>query len=238
MLAVALGPRGRVASLEAAAIASGGCRGNTASARGTGLMPRRHRTQAGRARTRQPGHRRAGLPDALKATAHWLPTADGKRRRSDDREPRREAGRLMDRLRVLPYAEQYAAWQRARWHLGLGESPVDVLGTRGDTPGCLVRWHWSIMLRASPAACSVLRGMASSPSGPATRYRVRAMPTASVEPWTASADCCACGASRPEVPKSSSGPGWPPDVLRPQPWRMSDPVSRGRAGGVAGSGTV
>ena len=59
--------------------------------------------------------------------------ADGRRRRSEDREPRREAGRLTGRLRDLPFAEQYAAWQRARWHLGLGESPVDVLSTRGDT---------------------------------------------------------------------------------------------------------
>ena len=133
MLVVALGPRREVASLAATAIASGGCRGNTASARGAGLMPRRHRTQAGRARCRQAGHRRAGLPDALRATVHWLSLADGRRRRSEDREPRKEAGRLTDRLRDLPFAEQYAAWQRARWHLGLGESPADVLGTRGDT---------------------------------------------------------------------------------------------------------
>ena len=42
MLVVALGPRSRVASLEATAISSGGCRGNTAGARGTGLTPRRH----------------------------------------------------------------------------------------------------------------------------------------------------------------------------------------------------
>ena len=59
MLVVALGPRHEVASLEATAIASGGCRGNTASARGAGPMPRRHRAQAGRARSKQPGPRRA-----------------------------------------------------------------------------------------------------------------------------------------------------------------------------------
>ena len=92
MLVVALGPRREVASLEATAIASGGCRGNTAGARGAGLMPRRHRTQAGRIRAKQPGPRRAGLHDALRATIHWLSVADGRRRRSEDREPRREAG--------------------------------------------------------------------------------------------------------------------------------------------------
>ena len=42
MLVMALGPRREVASLEATAIASGCCRGNTAGARGAGLMPRRH----------------------------------------------------------------------------------------------------------------------------------------------------------------------------------------------------
>ena len=68
MLAVALSPRNEVASLEATALASGGCCGNTAGARGAGLMPRRHRMQVGRTRTRQLGPRRAGLPDALKAT--------------------------------------------------------------------------------------------------------------------------------------------------------------------------
>ena len=133
MLVVALGPRREVASLEATAISSGGCRGNTASARGAGLMPRRHRAQAGRVRCEQPGPRLAGLPDALRATIHWLSLADGRRRRSENREPRKEAGRLTDRLRDLPFAERYAAWQRARWHLGLGEGPVKVLGTRGDT---------------------------------------------------------------------------------------------------------
>ena len=102
MLVVALGPRSEVASLEATAIASGGCRGNTAGARGAGLMPRRHKAPAGRTRARQPGPRRAGLPDALRATVHWLSVADGRRRRSEDREPRREAGRLTDRLRDLP----------------------------------------------------------------------------------------------------------------------------------------
>ena len=119
--------------MEATAIASGGCRGNTAGARGAGLIPRRHRAQAGRTRARQPGPRRAGFPDAPGATVHWLSMADGRRRRFEDREPRREAGRLTDRLRDLPYAEQYAAWQRARWHLGLGEGLVDVLSARGDT---------------------------------------------------------------------------------------------------------
>ena len=113
MFVVAHGPRSEVASLEATAIASGGCRGNTAGARGAGLMPRRHRAQAGRTRAWQPGPRRAGLPDALRATVHWLSVADGRRRRSEDREPRREAGWLTDRLRDFPSAEQYAAWQRA-----------------------------------------------------------------------------------------------------------------------------
>ena len=62
MLVVALGPRHEVASLEATAIASGGCRGNTAGARGAGLiMPRRRRAQAGRARSKQRGPRRAFL---------------------------------------------------------------------------------------------------------------------------------------------------------------------------------
>ena len=134
-------------------------------------MPRCHRTPAGRARARQPGHRRAGLPDALRATVHWLSTADGRRRRSDDREPRREAGRLTDCLRDFPYAEQYAAWQRARWHLGLGEGPVDVLGTRGDT--LLADWfagtgqvcYESLLQRAAEdyhvafRACDAVQGM-------------------------------------------------------------------------------
>ena len=102
MLVVALDPGNEVASMEATAIASGGCRGNTAGARGAGLMPRRHRAQAGRTRARQPGPRRAGLPDALNTTVHWLSMVDGRRRRSEDREPRREAGRLTDRLRDLP----------------------------------------------------------------------------------------------------------------------------------------
>ena len=133
MLVVALGPRREVASLESTAIASSGCRGNMAGARGAGLMLRRHRTQARQARSKQHGPQRADLPDALRATVHWLSLADGRRRRSEDREPRREAGQLTDRLRGLPFAEQYAAWQRARWHFGLGEGPVDVLGTRGDT---------------------------------------------------------------------------------------------------------
>ena len=103
MLVVALSPRSEVASLEATAIASGGCRGNTAGARGAALMPRRHRMQVGRTRARQPGPRRAGLPDALRATVHWLSVADGRRRRSEDRELRTEAGRLTDRLRDFPH---------------------------------------------------------------------------------------------------------------------------------------
>ena len=169
MLVVALGPRSEVA--RATAIASGGCRGNTAGARGAGLMPRRHRALAGRARTRQPRPRRAGLPDALRATVHWLALADGRLRRSEDREPRREAGRLTDRLRDLPFAEQYAAWQRARWHLGLSEGPVDVLGTRGDT--LLAAWfagagqvcYGSLLQRAAGddlvalRACDAVQGM-------------------------------------------------------------------------------
>ena len=39
----------------------------------------------------------------------------------------------MARVRQLPYAEQYRAWQRARWQLGLGAGPVDILGTQADT---------------------------------------------------------------------------------------------------------
>ena len=157
MLVVALGPRREVASLEATAIAFGGCLGNTAGARGTGLMPRRHRTQAGRARAKQPGPRRAGLPDAFRATVHWLFLADGWRRRSEDREPRKEASRLTDRLRDFPFAEQYAVWQRARWHLGLGRSPVDVLSTLG-TPS----WRPgspALGKSATRASYSVLPGM-------------------------------------------------------------------------------
>ena len=77
---------------------------------------------------------------------------------------------------------------------------------------------------ATGVSCSARREMILSPSGLATRYRVCAMPTASVELWTASVDCCACGASRLEEPKSSGSPGW----------RTLGPVSRG---GVAGSGT-
>ena len=74
MRVVALGPRRGVASLEATAIASGGCRGNTAGARGAGLMPRCHRTQAGRARSKQPGPRPDGLPDALRANPLAVPS--------------------------------------------------------------------------------------------------------------------------------------------------------------------
>ena len=171
MPVVALSPRHEVASLEATAIASGGCRGNTAGARGAGLMPRRHRTQAGRTRVRQPGSRRTGFPDALRATVHWLSLADGRRRWSEDLGPRREAGRLTDRLRDFPYAEQYAAWQRARWHFGLGEGPVDVLGARGDT--LLAAWfagtgqvcYESLLQRAAEddmvalRACDAVQGM-------------------------------------------------------------------------------
>ena len=105
MLAVASGPGREIASLEATTIASGGCRGNTAGARGTGLMPRRHRVRAGRIRSKQPGPRRAGLLDAPQATVHWLSLADDRRHRAESREPRREAGRLTDRLRDLPLAE-------------------------------------------------------------------------------------------------------------------------------------
>ena len=96
---------------------------------------------------------------------------DGRRCRSEDREPRREAGRLTDRLRDLLYAEQYAAWQPARWHLGLGEGPVDVLGTMGDT--LLAAWfagtgqicYESLLLRAAGddlvalRACDAVQGM-------------------------------------------------------------------------------
>ena len=203
--AVALGPRREVASLEATAIASGGCRGNTAGARGAGLMLRRRRTQAGRARSRQPGPRRAGLFDALRATVHWLSQADGRRRRSEDREPRREAGRLTDRLRDLPFAEQYAGWQRA-WRLG---SPAqDRSATR--------------------ISCSALPGMISLPSEPATLYKACATPTASAEHRTALAGSCAYGASRLEAPRSSGGSGGPPDVPRLRHWRTLGPTSRRR----------
>ena len=232
MLVVALGPRSEVASLDATAIASGGCRGNTAGARGAGLMPRRHRTQVGRTRARQPGPRRAGAPDALRATVHWLSVADGRRRRSEDREPRKEAGPLTDRLRDPPYAEQYAARQRARWHLGLGEGPVDLLGTRGTPswlPGSLAPGK-----SATRVSCSVLRGTIWLPFGSATQYKACAMPMANAGPWTVLAKCCACGAPRPEVPRSSSGPDGLPGALRPRPWRMSEPASRGE---VVGSGT-
>ena len=171
MLVVALGPRQAVASMEATAIASGGCRGNTAGARGAGLMPRRHRTQPGRVRSKRPRPRRSGLPDALRATVHWLSLADSRSRRSEAREQRREAGQLTDRLRDLPFAEQYAAWQRARWHLGLGEGPVDLLGTRGDT--LLAAWfagmgqvcYESLLQRAAGddlvalRACDAVQGM-------------------------------------------------------------------------------
>ena len=77
----------------------------------------------------------------------------------------------MDRLRDLPYAEQYAAWQRARWHCGLGDGPVDVLGTRGDT--LLAAWfagtrqvcYESLLQRAAGddlvalRACDAAQGM-------------------------------------------------------------------------------
>ena len=72
------------------------------------VFPRIHQkcTYMGRTRARQPGPRCAGLLDALRATVHWLSVADGRRPRSEDREPRREAGRLTGRLRDLPCAEQ------------------------------------------------------------------------------------------------------------------------------------
>ena len=171
MLVVALGPRREVASLEATAITSGGCRGNTAGARGAGLMLRRHLTQASRIRSRQPGPRRAGFLVALRATVHWLSLADGRRRRSEDRGPRREASRLTDCLRDFPFAEQYAVWQRTRWHFGLGEGPVDVLSARGDT--LLAAWfagtgqvcYESLLQRAAGddldalRACHAVQGM-------------------------------------------------------------------------------
>ena len=193
MLVVALGPRSEVASLDATAIASGGCRGNTAGTRGTGLMPRRHKAPAGRTRARQPGPS-AGLPDALRATVHWLSVADGRRRRSEDREPRREAGRPADRLRDLPYAEQYTAWQRARWHLGLGESPVDVLGTRGDT--LLAAWFAGTGQVCYETFLQRAVGDDLVALGPATPYRACATLMANVGPWTVSANYCAYGASR------------------------------------------
>ena len=96
-------------------------------------MPRRRRAQAGRVRSKQTSPRRASFLDALRATVHWLSLAGSRRRRSEDREPRREAGPLTDRLRDFHFAELRAARQRARWHIGLGEGPVDVLGARGDT---------------------------------------------------------------------------------------------------------
>ena len=115
--------------------------------------------------------RGAGLPDALRATVHWLSLADSRRRRSEDREPRREAGQLTDRMRDLPFADQYTAWQRARWHLGLGEGPVDVLGARGDT--LLAAWpagtgqvcYENLLQRAAGAdlvalrTCDAVQGM-------------------------------------------------------------------------------
>ena len=171
MLVVALGQRREVASLEAAAIASGGCRGNTSGARGAGLMPRRHGGGHHLRRRRPPGRRRAGLPDALRASLHWLAQADGRLCKSEGRGARREAGRLTADLRDLPFAEQYAAWQRARWHLGLGEGPVDILSTRGDT--LLAAWfagtshvcHDSLLQRAAGddlvalRACDAVQGL-------------------------------------------------------------------------------
>ena len=200
MLVVALGPRREVASLEATAIAPGGCRGNTAGARGAGLLPRRHCPQAGRTRARQSGPRRAGLPDALRATVHWLSLADGRRRRSEDREPRREAGRLTDRLRDFPVAELTVRRVAAR---AVALRPGGGSGRRprhqgGHPPGGSVRRHRTGLLRVS---CSALPGMTSLPSGLATLYRACATPTASARHWTALVGSCAYGAFRLEAPR-------------------------------------
>ena len=81
-------------------------------------------------------------------------------------------------MRDLPFAEQYAAWQRARWHLGLGEGPVDVLGTRGDT--LLAAWFAGTgQVCYTRISCSALPGMTSSPSRPAQRDAVQGMRHAS-----------------------------------------------------------
>ena len=134
-------------------------------------MPRRHRGGHHLRRRRPPGRRRAGLPDALRASLHWLAQADGRLCKSEGRGARREAGRLTADLRDLPFAEQYAAWQRARWHLGLGEGPVDILSTRGDT--LLAAWfagtshvcHDSLLQRAAGddlvalRACDAVQGL-------------------------------------------------------------------------------
>ena len=99
-------------------------------------MPRRHGVQAGRARAWQPGLLDPGapgyrMPSGQRSTGCPRRMVDAAGLRTASRGERR-AG-YTDRLRELPYAEQYAAWQRARWHLGLGEGPIDVLGARGDT---------------------------------------------------------------------------------------------------------
>ena len=132
MLVVALGTRPDISGMEAAAIASGGCRGNTAGTRGTGLMPRRHGQRHGHCRGRLPPQSRPGPADAVRATVHWLAGAKARQRKAETRRPRREAAASMARVRRLPYAEQYRAWQRARWQLGLGAGPVDILGTQAD----------------------------------------------------------------------------------------------------------
>ena len=91
MLVVALGPRREVASLGATDVASGGCRGNTAGARGAGLMLRRHRTQAGRTRASNPA---PGGPASLtrsepRSTGCPLRTADAAGLRIVSREGKR-----------------------------------------------------------------------------------------------------------------------------------------------------
>ena len=133
MLVVALGSRPDVSGMEAAAIASGGCRGNTAGTRGTGLMPRRHGQRPGHVRGRMPPQCRPGPADAVRATVHWLARAETRQHRAEARRPRREAAVSMARVRQMPYVEQYRAWQRARLQLGLGAGPVDILSTQADT---------------------------------------------------------------------------------------------------------
>ncbi len=144
MLVVALGARPQMAGMEAAAIAAGGCRGNTAGTRGTGLMPRRHKQRSGAARCRPPPGERAGPADVLRAAVHWLAGADARRAKADGRAPRREAARCTEQVRSLPYSEQYPALQRALWHLGRGQGPIDILHTRGDT--LLAAWFASVRL--------------------------------------------------------------------------------------------
>jgi hypothetical protein len=133
MVVVALGERQQIAGMEAAAIAAGGCQGNTSGTRGTGLMPRKHRERRNRARQRPLPAARAGPADALRATLGWLTMADARRARAGARARRRETAQRTEQVRSLPYWEQYPALQRALWHLGRGEGPLDVLHTWGDT---------------------------------------------------------------------------------------------------------